>query len=82
MMEKVLYILLITFVVVAFSFAAIGIKVIVKKRGEFKRHCAGVDPYTGKGNGCICQQKHLCDEKKKHPYQPLEVNEELLKEIG
>ena len=75
--------LAIVFLVVVLCLAGIGIKMLVQRRGEFKRHCSSMDPYTGKRNGCACAAAEaLCDNRKRHPYQPLEVNDELLKEAG
>lgn len=74
--------------IVALSFAGIAVKIIVKKNGEFKRHCSSVDPYTGQRSGCVCARKvsDPCDEDKikgstKHKYHPLEINQELLEEL-
>ena len=62
------------------AFAGIAIKMIVRRGGEFKRHCSSTDPYTGQSAGCICGKAKPtnCPEHKKHI--PLEINEELLKE--
>ena len=56
----------------------LGIKVVCKKRGEFKRHCSNMDPYTGKGGGCVCGKtaQKRCDKVGR--YSPLEVNENML----
>ncbi len=50
-----LKLLLITIVIMAIAFAAIGIKMFVKKDGEFKKQCSSVDPETGKKLGCSCE---------------------------
>ena len=79
---NILIITLIALVLVLLSLAGIGIKILVRKNGEFKRHCANVDPYTGKGNcTCAAQQSSLCEERKRHPYHPLDINDELMREI-
>ncbi len=67
-----------------FSLAGLGIKTLVRRNGELKRPCAGMDPYSGKRHGCICasQQSAVCNERKSHPYQPLDVNENLMEEIS
>lgn len=69
--------------VVSLCLAGLGIKILLKKRGEFKRHCSSMDPYTGKGGGCVCAKasNNACNNRKQHPYQPLEVNEEMMKEL-
>ena len=77
-------VLLIVFSVVLLCLAGLGVKVLVRKKGEFKRHCAGTDPYTGKNNSCVCAAHDLgkCDERQTHPYQPLDVTPELMEEIN
>ncbi len=50
-----LKLLIITVVILAIAFAAIGIKMFVKKDGEFKKQCSSVDPDTGKKLGCSCE---------------------------
>lgn len=66
--------------VVALMMAGLGIKMLVKKRGEFKRPCSNTDPYTGESNGCICGKAAgtQCHNKS---HTPLEVNQELLSEL-
>lgn len=81
-MKTILIVFLFTLGVVALCFAGLGIKMVLKRNGEFKRHCSSIDPYTGKGGGCECAKRALCDNRKTHPYQPLEINQELLKEMG
>lgn len=82
MHSTIIIILLITFIVILFFFAGVGIKILVKKNGQFRRHCASRDPYTGESGGCQCATAKICTEKKRKTYQPLEVNSELLKEVG
>ena len=78
-MDSILTVTLLAAVLLALAFAGIGIKMIVRRGGEFKRHCSSTDPYTGQSAGCICgNAKNSCPEQKKHT--PLEVNDELLKE--
>ncbi len=50
-----LKLLILTIVLLAIAFAAIGIKMFVKKDGEFKKQCSSVDPDTGKKLGCSCE---------------------------
>lgn len=50
-----LKILILTIILLAIAFAAIGIKMFVKKDGEFKKQCSSVDPDTGKKHGCSCE---------------------------
>lgn len=38
----------------AIAFAALGIKMFLKKDGAFHKHCSVVDPKTGKPLGCTC----------------------------
>ena len=42
-MKMFLLILIVTVLIVLLSFWGIGIKMIIKKNGEFKRHCSSVD---------------------------------------
>ena len=80
-MKIFLLVLIVTVLIVLLSFWGIGIKMIVKKNGEFKRHCSSVDPLTGDKHGCVCGKTIMddCDTKR---YSPLEVNRELLEECG
>ena len=80
-MKMFLLVLIVTVVVVMLAFWGIGIKMIVKKNGEFKRHCSSVDPLSGDKHGCVCGKTIMddCDNKR---YSPLEVNRELLEECG
>jgi len=57
----------------------LGVKVLFRKHGEFKRHCSSMDPYTGEKGGCVCGRaaKAHCD--KEGGYSPLEVNENMLR---
>jgi len=75
-----LEILLAAVAVVALMMAGLGIKMLVRKRGEFKRPCSNTDPYTGESSGCICGKaaNAQCAGK---AHTPLEVNQELLKEL-
>lgn len=81
-MLTVLLVIGFSLVIVAFSFAGIGIKMLVKKNGEFKRHCSSIDPYSGERSGCVCGKTVLdkCDSAPH--YHPLEINKELLEECG
>ena len=81
-MNTVLVVVLLSLVIVGLSFAGIGIKMLVKKNGEFKRHCSSIDPYPGERSGCVCA-KTVYDKCDSAPhYHPLEVNKELLEECG
>jgi len=75
-----LKILIAAFVVVALMMAGLGIKLLVKKRGEFKRPCSSTDPYTGESTGCICGKAANAQCRNK-AHTPLEVNQELLNEL-
>lgn len=80
-MNTVIVVIVIVLVLVLLCIAGLGIKILLKPHGEFKRHCSSMDPYTGKGGGCVCGNKKICDNRTKHPYQPLEVNDDLMKEL-
>ncbi len=47
--------ILIAFVLIAIAFAGIGIKMFVKKDGEFKKQCSSVDA-DGNRIGCTCKK--------------------------
>lgn len=82
MAGTILLTLLGTLAAVALLMAGLGIKMLVRKNGEFKRHCSGMDPYTGESAGCICGKAANAKCKKAKRYSPLEVNDELMDEIG
>ena len=82
MLKTIVIVLVASFVIVLVGFAGLGVKILMRKHGEFKRHCSSMDPYTGKSAGCACAAKRRCDNDKHAPYQPLEVNKELLNEAG
>lgn len=77
-----LAVIVISFIIIALCIGGVGIKMFVKRNGEFKRLCSGRDPYSGKAAGCQCSELHTtsCSERQKHPYQPFDVNDNLLKE--
>lgn len=77
-MTTLLLTLLLSVAVVALMIVGLGIKMFFKKKGEFKRHCSSMDPYTGERSGCICGKKIPC--KDSTHYHPLEVNQEFLNE--
>jgi hypothetical protein len=52
----ILKIILVTIVLLALAFAAIGIKMFVKEDGEFKKQCSSVDA-NGNHLGCTCGNK-------------------------
>lgn len=70
------------FIAILLCVAGLGVKILLRRHGEFKRHCSSVDPYTGEGHGCQCAARQVCKEQQEHPYQPLDVNSELLSEAG
>ncbi len=74
--------LLLALVLVALMFMGLGVKMFFKKHGEFKRHCSSMDPYTGKGGGCVCAKASSTKCKNAEKYSPLEVNKNLMEEIG
>ena len=79
-MPVVLISLLSAVAVVALMMAGLGIKMLVKKRGSFKRPCSSTDPYTGEKGGCVCGRAAgaACADKR---YSPLEVNDTLMEEL-
>lgn len=80
-MENVLVLFIITAVLLLLSFCFIGIKMFLKKNGEFKKQCSSVDPLTGERIGCTCGKKSVYDEcKSPKKYQPLEITKELLEQ--
>lgn len=83
-MKTITLILVLATAIVLLCIGGLGIKILLKPRGEFKRQCSSMDPYTGKGGGCICTNasNNTCSNRKQHPYQPLEVNEQLMKELN
>jgi len=74
-------ILVAAFVALALLMVGLGVKVLVRKKGEFKRHCASRDPYTGESNGCVCGKRMDARCKSKEKYQPLDVNENMMEEM-
>lgn len=81
-MQSFFVILVATFIAIAMLMAGLGVKVLLRKRGEFKRHCASRDPYSGKANGCVCDQhRQAACTSDKERYQPLDVNQNLMNEI-
>jgi len=57
-----LEVIIISIAVVAIAFLAIGIKMFLKKGGEFEKKCSTIDPKTGKPIGCTCQkEKNSCE---------------------
>ena len=81
-MNTLILVFILTLGIVLLCLAGLGIKTLVH-RGELKRHCAGMDPYSGKRTGCVCAERFdgNCSDRKRHPYQPLDVNDNLMKEI-
>ena len=81
-MENLLLIFAITAILLLISFCFIGIKMFLKKGGEFKKQCSSVDPLTGERIGCSCGNSSVyneCKSTKKH--QALEINKEFMDEI-
>ena len=61
-----LKVVIITIVLLAIAFIAIGIKMFVKKGGEFKESCSSIDPDTGQRIGCTCGKAEsgaVCENK-------------------
>ena len=78
-MSAFLIIAIATFLALMLLMLGLGVKILLKKNGEFKRHCASRDPYTGKSSGCFCAQKDECNRKPQ--YSPLDVNKQLIDEL-
>ncbi len=49
-----LKLLLTVILLIALAWIAIGIKMFVKKNGQFSKSCSTVDPTTGKPMACTC----------------------------
>ena len=81
-MGKVAIVLVLTLVLLLLCFVGLGIRTLLH-RGELKRHCSGIDPYSGKHNGCSCADwmGESCAERNRRPYQPMEVNENIYGEL-
>ena len=77
-MNTFLITLLLALAFFALIMLGLGIKMVVKKHGEFKRHCSSMDPYTGKDSGCVCGKAAQKQCGKAERYSPLEVNENML----
>ena len=82
MIKILLITLLCALVIVAAMMLGLGIKMLLTKHGEFKRHCSSMDPYTGQGAGCVCAKAANAKCKNAERYSPLEVNDNLMKEIS
>ena len=81
-MNTIVITILLAVGIVTLLMAGLGVKMIVKKNGEFKRHCSSMDPYTGQGAGCVCAKAANAKCKNAERYSPLEVNDNLMKEIS
>ena len=81
-MNTIVITILLSVGIVALLMVGLGVKMIVKQNGEFKRHCSSMDPYTGQGAGCICAKAANAKCKNAERYSPLEVNDNLMKEIS
>jgi hypothetical protein len=78
-MRYIVIILVAAFVAELLMFAGFGVKMLLRRNGEFKRHCASRDPYTGESSGCVCAKKSVCNDKP--AYNPLDVNQNLMDEV-
>lgn len=81
-MSTILFTLLFAVAIVALLILGLGVKMLFLKHGEFKRHCSSMDPYTGKGGGCICAKASNVKCKNAEKYSPLEVNNNLMNEMA
>ena len=80
-MNVMVYTLICALAVIALMMLGLGIKMVCKKHGEFKRHCSSMDPYTGEGSGCVCGRAKSVHCSKTKVYSPLEVNDKMLGEL-
>ena len=76
-----LFTLVFALAVIVLMMLGLGIKMVVKKHGEFKRHCSSMDPYTGEGRGCVCGKVAQAQCHNADHYSPLEVNDKLMEEL-
>lgn len=81
-MSTILFTLLFAVAIVALLILGLGVKMLFLKHGEFKRHCSSMDPYTGKGGGCVCAKSSNVKCKNAEKYSPLEVNNNLMNEMA
>jgi len=61
--------MLIVVIIIALCFAAIGIKMFLKKDGKFTKTCSTIDASTGKKIGCTCSSQGnegKCENFDKH----------------
>ncbi len=80
-MKLFLIVLIFAIGIVAFAFLGIAVKMLFKKKGEFKKSCSSVNPVTGERIGCVCG-KTVFDKCENDPqYKPLDINSEILKEL-
>ena len=80
-MKILLFPLVSALAVVAIMMLGLGVKMLFKKHGEFKRHCSSMDPYTGESGGCVCGKAMAKRCSNADRYSPLEVNDHLMDEI-
>ena len=68
-MENFLPLFLITIGFMVFVFAGIGIKILLKKNGEFSGTCASQNPYLNKEDEdcgfCGASSEEMCKRKEK-----------------
>ncbi|PKP04066.1 MAG: membrane or secreted protein [Bacteroidetes bacterium HGW-Bacteroidetes-6] len=57
---KIIVVIIVVVVFIALAFVGIGIKMFLKKGGEFKKQCSTKDPQTGKALGCSCGGESTC----------------------
>ncbi len=53
-------VLILTLALISIAFMAIGIKMFLKKDGEFTKTCGTVNPETGERTDCVCSSKKEC----------------------
>lgn len=62
-MNPTLLLILTCILIIALSFAGIGIKMFLKKDGKFEKKCGSTDPKTGEKIGCSCKKEESCNNE-------------------
>jgi hypothetical protein len=70
-----LEVLIITILILGLAIAGIGIKMFVKKDGEFQKSCGSVDPVSGQRTSCSCGKTSEEACVNKHKLQDVEFEE-------
>lgn len=71
--------IIIVIILLALAFAGFAVKMFFKKGGEFKKHCASIDPKTGKPLSCVCggeeEEGTTCENRLKREIKPLDITD-------